>query len=84
MAFVVYVLCALTALACASLLLGWRRSGSRMLLWSGVCFALLTLANVVVVFDYYVLPGVPLWPVRHGLGLLAVSVLLFGLVFEER
>ena len=43
-ASVVYVLCALTALACAVLLFrGYRASGARLLLWSAVCFAGLTL-----------------------------------------
>ena len=40
MAVLIYVLCAMTALVCAVLLLlGSRRAGSRMLFWSGLCFA---------------------------------------------
>ena len=84
MALVVYALCALSALACSILLfIAWRRSGSRMLWWSGVCFVLLTLANIAVLVDFFVLPDVPLWPLRHGLSLAAVSALLYGLIFEE-
>ncbi|KGQ20556.1 hypothetical protein LF41_1093 [Lysobacter dokdonensis DS-58] len=84
MAFLVYALCALTAAACAVLLfLAWRRSRSRMLWWSGVCFAFLTLANIVLVVDFFVLADRALWPLRHGLSLAAVSALLYGLIFEE-
>jgi len=40
---VIYSLCALTALACAILLLqAYRRGGYRLLLWSGLCFVGLT------------------------------------------
>ena len=39
MAAAVYVLCALTSIACAVLLLrGWRSRGVRLLLWSGLGF----------------------------------------------
>lgn len=85
MTFVVYALCALTALACAVLLLrASHRSASRMLLWSGVCFALFTVSNVLLIVDAYWLVDVGLWPLRHGISLAAVSALLYGLVFEER
>ena len=84
MAFLVYALCALTAAACALLLfLAWRRSRSRMLWWSGVCFLFLTVAYILLVVDYFVLPDRALWPLRHGLSLAAISALLYGLIFEE-
>ena len=39
MAETVYILCALTCMACAVLLLrGYRRSRARFLLWSSICF----------------------------------------------
>jgi hypothetical protein len=81
----IYALCALAALLCAVLLaLGARRSRSRMLVWSAICFGLLTAANVVLVLDYVVFPGLALWPVRQGLSLLAVGSLVYGLIIEER
>jgi hypothetical protein len=84
MALVVYALCALSALACSILLfIAWRRNGSRMLWWSGVCFVLLTMANIAVLVDFFMLPDAQLWPLRHGLSLAAVSALLYGLIFEE-
>ena len=48
-AVVVYTLCALTALACAVLLLrAYGASGVRLLLWGGVCFVGLTVNNVLL------------------------------------
>ena len=54
-----------------------------MLWWSGVCFLLLTMANIAVLVDFFMLPDAQLWPLRHGLSLAAVSALLYGLIFEE-
>ena len=63
MAFLAYALCALTAAACSVLLfMAWRRSRSRMLWWSAVCFVFLTLANVFLVIDFFVLADRALWP----------------------
>jgi hypothetical protein len=84
MVLLIYALCALTALACAVLLLlGAHRTGSRMLFWSGLCFAGLTLTNLLVIIDHYLFREVDLGPLRLGSALLAVSLLLYGLIFEE-
>ena len=57
MAAIIYTLCALTALACAYLLLqDYRRGGYRPLLWSGLCFAELTINNLLLVIDKLILP----------------------------
>lgn len=85
MALLIYALCALTALACSVMLLsGARRAGSRMLFWSGLCFAGLTLTNLLVIADTYVLPENGLWPLRLGSALVAIALLLYGLIFEDR
>jgi hypothetical protein len=85
MVLLIYALCALTALACALLLLqGWRRTGSRMLFWSGLCFAGLTLTNLLVIADHYLFREIDRAPLRLGSALLAIALLLYGLVFEER
>lgn len=54
-----------------------------MLWWSGVCFLLLSISNLALVVEHLNAPGLPLWPVRHGLSLAAISALLYGLIFEE-
>ena len=52
MATVVYLLCALTSLGCALLLLAaYRRERARLLLWSCVCFGWLALNNALLVVD---------------------------------
>lgn len=83
MAFAVYVLCALTSLACAVLLLrGWRRSRARLLLWSGVCFAGFFLNNVLLVVDTRFAPDTDLVLWRTLPAALGLGALLYGLVWE--
>lgn len=85
MASVIYSLCALTSLACFVLLWrGWRAGGNRLLFWSALCFAGLATNNVLLVIDKVVLPTqVDLQNVRLASAFLAVSLLLFGLIWEE-
>ncbi len=79
----VYGLVAMTSLLCAVLLLrAYRRSGLRVLLWSGLCFAVLVLNNTVLVIDKLALPDVDLQPVRLAITLLALLLLLIGLIYE--
>lgn len=80
----VYLLCFLTSTICA-LLLGrsYARTGTRLLLWSAICFCFLALANLFVVFDLLVFPAVDLRPVRLWLSLAAVAVLLFGFIWDQ-
>ena len=89
MAETVYVLCALTSLACAALLLrGYRRSRARLLLWSGLCFALLFLNNVLLFVDKVLLPdrdaalGVPFTIWRSAVALAGIALLLVGLIWD--
>lgn len=83
MAAVVYFLCALTSLACCLFLLrGWRSTGTRLLFWSGLCFAAMTLNNVLLVLDKLFVPNVDLSTWRLGAGLVAVMLLLYGLIWE--
>ena len=85
MVLLIYALCSLTALACAVLLLlGARRTDSRMLFWSGLCFAGLTFTNLMVIVDHYGFPDSDLSAWRLGAALLAIALLLYGLIFEER
>lgn len=85
MAMLIYALCALTALACALLLLaGSRRTGSRMLLWSGLCFGGLALTNALIVVDAMNLTTENLWTMRLLVALGSIVLLLYGLIFEEK
>ncbi|MCK6450936.1 MAG: DUF5985 family protein [Alphaproteobacteria bacterium] len=83
MAALIYSLCALTALTCTWLLLqAWRRGRYRLLLWSGLCFAGLTLNNFLLVVDKLVLPLVDLSTLRASVALLSMAVLLYGLIWD--
>lgn len=85
MASLIYALCALTSATCLVLLWrSYRASGSRLLFWSGWCFLLLTVNNVLLVIDKVVLPvevDLRMW--RLAAALIAVLLLLYGLVIEE-
>ena len=81
---VLYYLCLLSSLVCMVLLLrGWRRTGMRLLLWSGICFVFLSASNLVLLVEVeQVDPGLHAY--RLGLGLLAGTVLLCGFIWEAR
>ena len=80
----VYGLCFLTSTLCAVLLTrSSLRSGLRLLLWSALCFILLGLNNLVVVFDMIVLPDHDLRLLRLILALGAILVLLYGFIWER-
>ena len=79
----VYILCFLTSGACAYLLArNSRRTGTRLLMWSALCFGFLALNNAIVFIDALVLPDVDLAVPRLALSLAAVTVLLFGFIWE--
>jgi hydrogenase/urease accessory protein HupE len=81
----IYGLCAVTACLCAVLLLrAYAQSGYRLLLWSGLCFAGLTVNNLLLVLDKVVLPSVDLSAWRSLVALCAMLLLIYGLIFEER
>lgn len=83
MATIIYTLCAITALLCAVLLLqAYRRSRYPFLLWSGLCFVGLTANNALLVVDKLIIPGSDLSTWRLGIGLLAMLVLLYGLIWK--
>jgi hypothetical protein len=83
MAESVYVLCALTSIACAVLLFrGYRESRTRLLFWSSLCFLGLAINNVLLLLDTVVVRTVDLSLWRGGTALVALFVLLYGLTQE--
>jgi Family of unknown function (DUF5985) len=84
MAAIIYLLCTLTCLACFGLLLrAWRASRSRLLFWSALCFAGLSLNNFLLVVDMLVFTATDLTVWRLAAALLALLLMLFGLIWEE-
>lgn len=83
---VVYVLCALTALLCTILLMrSYRRSGSRLLLLVGLCFAGITVNNILLPIDLiWLRTQVDLSVLRSAVGFVSVAALLVILIWEAR
>jgi hypothetical protein len=79
----VFLLCIAASLTCVWLLFrGWRRTGTRLLFWSALCFIGLAVNNLLVFADLVLLPDIDLRPLRVGTSLLAIGVLLWGLIWE--
>lgn len=80
---IVYMLCALTALVCAWLLLrAYVRRRNSLLLWSGLCFVCLTVNNALVVADRLLVPEIDLSTWRLLPALAGMIVLLYGLIWH--
>lgn len=85
LAGIVYALCALAALCCAILLFrGYARTGTRLLQWGGLCFAGLTLNNVLVFVDLLLVPHLDLYAWRNLAALGALATLAYGLIWDGR
>ena len=84
MAGAIYVLCSLTAFGCAGLLLrSFRRSGLRLLLWSGLCFLFLGLNNALTFMDLFVYPEVELFLWRNIAAAIGIGLLIYGLIWDS-
>lgn len=80
----VYVLCAVTSGICVALLTkGFLRSGSRLLLWTAVCFFFLAIHSVLVLIELMFLPSMDLQMFRHVASFAAGVSLVAGLVWES-
>ena len=84
MPLLVNVLGTLTVALCAALLLrAYLRVGKRLLLWCGLCFSGLTIANAVLILDLWFIPDTNLYRARLGLAAVSMLVMLYGLIFES-
>ncbi len=80
----IYILCAVTSIACAVLLVrGYRRSRVRLLFWSAWCFIGLALNNILLIVDLRMLPQVDLEIWRAVPAVAGVALLVYGLVWES-
>jgi hypothetical protein len=81
----VYVLCALTSVLCAGLLLrSYKGNKNRLLLWSTLCFVGLAFNNVLLFVDIVIVPDLDLRLARSGTALVALALLTIGLTWESR
>lgn len=84
MASIVYALSTLTCIACAYLLLrSFKRTGTRLLLWSGLCFIGMALNNALATLDVNT-PSelMDLSTLRVVVSIISVSILIYGLAWE--
>jgi hypothetical protein len=80
----VYILCALTSIACAVLLLrSYAQSKVRLLFWSGLAFSFFALNNILLVIDLTILSDTDLLFLRGVPSLVGLGVLLYGFIWEE-
>ncbi|MGH2749598.1 MAG: DUF5985 family protein [Actinomycetota bacterium] len=83
MANVVYLLCALTSIACALLLIrGYARTKAKLLLWSSVCFLALVVNNLFLVLDRIFFTNVDLFVFRQVAAFLGLAILVYGLIWD--
>ncbi|HEY5925232.1 MAG TPA: DUF5985 family protein [Kofleriaceae bacterium] len=81
----VYVLCALTSILCAGLLLrSYLANKTRLLLWSTLCFVVLAINNILLFVDIVLVPDIDLQFLRTGSGIVALLLLTIGLIWESK
>ena len=81
---IVYMIGVLTSAACAALLMrGYLRGRKKLLLWSGLCFTILSISNLLIFVDLVLFPNVDLYRYRLGSASVAMLLLLYGLIWES-
>ncbi len=81
----VLVLSFLTTLLCSGLLLrAFIRVRRGLLLWSGLCFAALTVSNLFVIADLLMFPAIDFYTWRIGWSAAGMALLLYGLIWESQ
>lgn len=84
MASLIYILCSLTSLACAWLVLrSYFRFRHRLLFWTGLCFCGMFINNTLLVIDQMATPDDDLSTWRVVAALVALLPLLYGLIWED-
>lgn len=80
-----YIFTTLTTLLCAFLLLrAYFNVRKPLLLWSGLCFAVLTVSYFLVWADLVLVPESEWYTYRLMSTAIAMSLLMVGLVWESR
>jgi hypothetical protein len=82
-ATLVYLLCGFASFVCTYLLvISFRRSGSRLVFWSALCFGCLAINNVLLVADFILFPDMDLVVVRVVPLLVSATVMVYGLIWD--
>ena len=81
----IYLLCGITSLVAAGMLLRhYRQRRTQLLLWSAVAFGGLAVNNVLLFVDLVMVPEADLSLYRTAAGAMAMLALVYGLVWEAR
>ena len=81
--FLLFLFAALTSFGCMALLFrGYARTGSRLLLWSALCFIFLTANNVLLFVDNITAPEIDLRVYRLVAALVGIGCLLYAFIWE--
>lgn len=81
---IVYMLCAVTSVVCAFLLLNsYRANRSRLLMWSGLFFGLLAVSNVLLFVDLVLVQEMDLSVLRASITAGAHLMLVIGMVSKS-
>jgi hypothetical protein len=79
-----YAIGVLTSILCAVLLIrAFLKERTPLLLWCSLCFVGLALNNVLLFADLFVVPEIDLELWRSLTALVALSLMLIGLIWEE-
>lgn len=84
MAILIYLLCTVVSAGIAWML--WahqRRTQSRLLKWSALCFVGLTINNILLTTDKLIFPQYDLALLRQLTALASLGLLLYGLIYED-
>ncbi len=77
-------LAVLTSGACMLLLFrGYARKKVRLLMWSAICFAGLTINNIALFCDLVIFPDIDLRPLRLFSALTGMLFLLYGFIWDS-
>lgn len=79
----IYMLCGLTSLGCAILLIRqYLRTRGQLLMLSSIFFLTQAVANIVLFFDLVVVPDIDLSPLRSLITITGLVFFLIGLIWE--
>ncbi len=79
----VYMFCFITCATCAGLLVrSWWKTRTRLLLWVAISFVFLAINNFFLLADTTLFPDIDFSAFRLISSLVAISILVFGLIWE--
>ena len=80
---ILYSVAVLSSSACMVLLFrGYMRRKVRLLMWSAICFAGLTINNIALFVDLVIFPDIDLRVARLVPALIGMSFLLYGFIWD--